>query len=91
MYVQSKIFKKYQENNIILYIRNFWPPCYQMENSTSHFFGVAQLFDMAILFVIIDPPGHGRIGGHYFHTWYTSMVSKNLLTSTPGKQKTPYN
>ena len=22
---------------------------------------------------IFDPPGHGRIGGHYFHTWYPSV------------------
>ena len=29
----------------------------------------------------IDPPGHGRIGGHYFHTWCpyvrTSVRHKN--------------
>ena len=25
----------------------------------------------------IDPPGHGRIGGHYFHTWCPYVRPKN--------------
>ena len=33
---------------------------------------------------VIDPPGHGRIGGHYFHTWCpyvrTSVRPKNKNT-----------
>ena len=32
---------------------------------------------------LLDPPGHGRIGGHYFHTWCPSVrhKSKNSLQS----------
>ena len=29
-----------------------------------------------MLFQAIDPPGHGRIVGHYFHTWYPSVRQK---------------
>ena len=28
----------------------------------------------------IDPPGHGRLGGHYFHTWCPSVRHKNTKT-----------
>ena len=27
--------------------------------------------------VLIDPPGLGRTGGHYFHTWCTSVRHEN--------------
>ena len=32
---------------------------------------------------VIDPPGHGRIGGHYFHTWCPSEKQKRATTLTP--------
>ena len=33
----------------------------------------------------IDPPGHGQIGGHYFHTWCPYVRSKNKKSAaTPG-------
>ena len=32
---------------------------------------VLSLLQTRLIFIdcCIDPPGHGRIGGHYFHTW----------------------
>ena len=36
-----------------------------------------------VLLSFIDPPGHGRIGGHYYHTWCPS-VRKTKNAATPG-------
>ena len=46
------------------------------------------------LFPITDSPGHGRIGGHYFHAWcpYVRPKQKRTATQTlvPGQQNTRY-
>ena len=45
------------------------------------FYSLTKLF----LAVLIDPPGHCRIGGHYFHAWHPSV------TKEVWKQNTRYN
>ena len=44
-----------------------------------------------LLYRIVDPPGHGRIGGHYFRAWCPYVRHKKqkratTLTSRSGKQ-----
>ena len=36
--------------------------------------------NMSVPFIIyFDPPGHSRIGGHYFHTWCLSVRQLDLF------------
>ena len=41
-----------------------------------------------LFMALIDPPGPGRIGGHYFHTGCPSVRHKNQKHATALKQNT---